>query len=224
MLSKTEFESRQAQLDAEMKAIWGDNVFLDGITDYGQYSKSEHKILWILKEVHRDTGFSGGRNWRDFLKNFSGSSLTTYGNVMRVSFGIFYDVMHYDKSYFKIDRASGCIGTDQLPVLDDIALININKSGGGSVSSPKSLANEYNRPEVKDFLLKQIEFINPNIIINTHGVDQFFEDQVQGHEITKINGERFAHTGKRLIISTSHPNRAPTESYCNNIFNVILNQ
>ena len=70
-------------------------------------------------------------------------------------------------------------------------------------------------------LLKQIEFINPEIIINSHGVYKFFIDLVGNNEIKKIHGEQYGINNNRLIIWTSHPNRAPKKNYCNNILNIV---
>ena len=110
---------------------------------------------------------------------------------------------------------------DEWFVLDEIAIINVNKSGGASSTPAGKMDLEYKRDGVKDFLFRQIEFINPDIIINSHDVSQFFLDQAGNNEIKKINGEQYSMNNERLIIWTSHPNRAPKESYCNNILNIV---
>jgi hypothetical protein len=215
-LTKNEFNKQQEILDNEMSKIW-EKPFLDGITKYELYQKTPIKILWILKEPN---GMGGG-NHRIFHQDIRDYNRwkSTYGNIMRVSYGILEGI----RSYKEIPpiNTKECEIADAI-VLDEIAIININKSGGRSTTPLGKMEKEYNRVGVKDFLFKQIEFINPDIIINTHGVKQFFIDQVGNNEIKKINAEEYARNKNRLIIWTTHPNRAPIESYCNNILNIII--
>ena len=108
-----------------------------------------------------------------------------------------------------------------ISVLEEIAIININKSGGGSNTPSGKLDTEYKRDGVKDFLFKQIEFINPDIIINAHLVSQFFCDQVGTNEIIVTKGARYSKNHNRLLIWTRHPNRAHEISYCNSIVKIV---
>jgi hypothetical protein len=214
MFSIEKFLTRQTELDTEMSKIWG-NPYLDGITDYEKYIKAPIKILWILKEPN---GMGGG-NHRIFHKDVRDYSLwqMTFGNIMRVGYGIFEGCNNYNEIP-EIDKSECLIG--DYPILDEIAIINVNKSGGNSSTPQGKLDIEYERTGVKEFLHKQIEFINPEIIINSHGVYRFFLDQIGDNNIKVINGEKYAMVKNRLIIWTSHPNRAPKESYCNNILRI----
>lgn len=215
MMNMEDFQEKQKNLDETMKGIW-DKPFLDGITDYSKYSKAPAKILWILKEPNG----KGGGNFREFYKDVREYRLwkSTYGNIMRVSFAIFEGVKDF-RDIPQINTNECTIGDD--PILDEIAIININKSGGASSTPAGKLGIEYKRDGVKSFLFDQIDFINPDIIINCHGVLQFFLDQCVDSDIVEINGEKFAKSNGRLIIFTSHPNRAHTESYCNNILRIV---
>jgi hypothetical protein len=217
MLTKEEFIIRQATLDKEILEIW-ETPYFDGITDYEKYIKAPVKVLWILKEPN---GKQGG-NHREFHKDVRDYPrwMATFGNIMRVSYGILNEIYDFN-DIPKIDK-SECAIEDQF-ILDEIAIININKSGGESKTPPGKMDEEYRREEVKEFLKKQIEFIDPQIIINTHRVYQFFADQIGQNKIEKINGEHFGRNNDCLIIDTSHPNRAHSESYCNNILRIVNN-
>ena len=207
----------EKEMDTEMATIW-EKPYFDGITDYKLYQKTPIKLLWILKEPN---GMGGG-NHRVFHQDIRdyGRWKSTYGNIMCVAYGILDGI----KTFNEIPpiNTKECRIADAI-VLDEIAIININKSGGKSTTPLGKMDIEYKRTGVKDFLFKQIEFIAPNIIINSHGVYQFFLDQVGNNEIKKVYGEQYAKNNGRLIIWTSHPNRAPKESYCNNILNIVNN-
>jgi len=210
-----EYSEKEKILDSEMSIIW-ENPYLDGITDYEFFQKASVKILWVLKEPNG----KGGGNQRVFHKEvfYYNRWKSTYGNIMRVSYGILNNANNYS-DIPEIDSKE-CKIIDSI-VLNEIAIININKSGGGSVTPFGKMANEYNRKGVKEYLFKQIEFINPDIIINSHDVKQFFLDLVGNNEINKHYGEQYSKNNNRIIIWTSHPNRAPKKSYCNNILKIV---
>jgi len=216
MLTEKEFNKQQENLDNEMSKIW-EHPFVDGITEYKLYKDEPIKILWILKEPN---GTKGG-NHRELhlnVKDYYSRWQNTYANIMYVGYGILEDIKKFSEiPHINKDE---CLIRDQ-GVLDRIAIINVNKSGGGSRTPKGKMENEYKRTGVKDFLLKQIEFIAPDIIINSHGVRQFFIDQVGDNEIKKINAEEYSVNNNRLIIWTTHPNGAHQESYCNNILNIV---
>jgi len=214
-MNMEEYLKIENEMDVEMAKIW-EKPYLDGITDFENYKKATKKLLWILKEPNS----IGGGNQRVFHKDVRDYSRWkgTFGNIMRVSYAILENIDEY-KKIPEINIKDCTINNKQ--VLNEIAIININKSGGGSVTPYGKLDIEYRRNNVKDYLLNQIELINPQIIINTHDVYQFFKDQVGNNEIKKINGEQYSKNKNRLIIWTSHPNRAPKESYCNNILNIV---
>jgi hypothetical protein len=134
-----------------------------------------------------------------------------------------YGILDGDKNFDEIPpiNKEECLIGENAIVLDQIAIININKSGGPNSTPPGKMDKEYKRAGVKEFLLKQIKFINPEIIINAHRVRQFFVDQTRGNEIKKINAEEYAVNKNQLIIWTRHPNRAKKISYCNNILNIV---
>ena len=216
MLPKDGFLKQQNELDEEISKIW-EHPHFDGIADYELYSKAPVKLLWILKESSNTIG-GNSRECCLNVKDYSPYWQNTFANIMCVAYGI----LDGDKDYTEIPpiNKNECTIGDSI-VLDEIAIININKSGGGKITLPGKLNREYKRAGVKEFLLKQIEFISPDIIINSHGVYQFFLDQTDGNEIKKIHAEEYAANNNRLIIWTGHPNRAEPKSYSNNILNIV---
>jgi hypothetical protein len=215
-MTKEEFTMQQNELDNEISKIW-EHPHFDGIIHYELYQKARIKLLWILKEPSN----TKGGNSREFclnVKDYNPYWQNTFGNIMRVAYGI----LDGDKDYTEIPpiNKKECTIGDSI-ILDEIAIININKSGGGKITLPGKLDREYERAGVKEFLLKQIEFIAPEIIINSHGVRPFFIDQTGGNETKKINAEEYAVNNNRLIIWTTHPTRAEPKSYCNNILNIV---
>jgi hypothetical protein len=212
-MTKEQYLSMEKALDKEMASVWP-NTFYDGIADYDKYCKAKYKILWILKEVNkRDEKY---HDFREFYKIVEKEQ--TYYNIMRVSYAMLNDMTEYDEKKLHISDESLI---DDEPVLDQIAIININKSGGGSTSNQNFLEGEYGRNGVKELLFKQIELIDPQIIINCHHVRNFFMDQIGSAKHEKDHGELYAFTGKRLIIDTGHPLMAHTQSYCDQILKIF---
>jgi hypothetical protein len=219
MLNYEEYIEKEKELDLKMSKIW-DNPRLDGITDFEKYIKAPVKILWILKEPNEKKG-GNHRNFHKDVRDY-GLWTRTYANIMRVVYGILNEVYDYD-NIPKIDT-SECTIDDQI-LLDEIAIININKSGGGSSTNQRRLEQGYEQDNKREFLKKQIEFINPEIIINSHRINKFISDQIGENNIVKIHGERFGFNNSRLIIDTSHPNTIgySNKNYCNNILSIIAN-
>jgi hypothetical protein len=208
----------EKKLDNEILEIW-DNPFYDGIIHYETYIKEKIKLLWVLKEPHG----KGPQDFRAFYANPSteySKWKVTFGNIIRLSWSILAGIFDYDK----IPELKNNGSIDGSYILEAVAIININKQGGDSSTPSGKMNNEYKRKEVKDFLLKQIEFINPDIIINCHRVYEFISDQLDGNTLNKINGEQYGFNKNRLIIDTGHPNVHGTitnKDYCNNILNIV---
>jgi hypothetical protein len=202
-------------LDDEIFTIWGKDAFLDGITCHDKFAKAKYKILWILKEVNdRD---NRNHNRREFHAQVQG--VQTFYNIMRVCYAILNNIERYDKKLLAISKDECLI--NNCIVLDEIAIINVKKSGGRNITMPGTIDREYLKQDVKSFLIKQIDFINPQIIINSSGVKQLFIDLSNGNYL-KDNGELYSIANNRIIIDTGHPLMAPTEYYCNQILKIVF--
>ena len=68
-------------------------------------------------------------------------------------------------------------------VLDKIALINVNKNGGGSTANTAIIEKNYT--DHKDVLMQQIDRISPNVIINCSRVNRLFNDVCNKYYLVK---------------------------------------
>jgi hypothetical protein len=182
-------------IDAEFKKMYGEKFVDDGISNIELFSKAKHRILWVLKEAVSDGGFSlkelvnGGVkckpdwDWRP-----------TYDALIKVSYSILNDI----KDYSAIPD-SGSIMYDTLPC---IAVINIKKVGGSSEADNDAIKGYYKKD--KELLLKQIEAIDPTIIINASYVWELFEDLVTK---TCVNEDKFSVStfSKGIVLNVYHP-------------------
>lgn len=190
-MNELEMYLKQNEIDKKITNIWGEDCSLDGITDIEKYISNELHTLWILKEMNRDFKKSGTLNQRDYLKNGAGWNMGTWGNVMRVTMGIIEyaasdgnEKLYYkdlpklemDKGnkdyryYYSESRA------EQTFPLDEIAMINIHKGVGTSSSDNFFIASHYAKKEIRELILEQIEFINPELIIVCNHVEQLLCD------------------------------------------------
>jgi hypothetical protein len=227
-MSKEEYLIKEKELDNKIKTIWL-NPFLDGITNYDLYSKASIKLLWILKEPNGRNN-SESRDMRIYHADVSGYDYwqVTFRNMIRIGHAIIDGIYEFN-DIPPINYSNATIGQEELVILDDIAIINVNKTGGGSSSDQIFLNNEYERRGVKELLFEQIELINPQIIINSHHVEKFFKDQIGDSEILRKNTQglaNFAYTeDRRLIIFTDHPGQRnySDKVYCDNIISIVNN-
>ena len=146
--SLDEIKKMENTLDEEILKIWGENAFIDGITCHEKFCNAKYKILWILKEVNEQN--SKDRNRREFHAKVQGSK--TFYNIMRVCYAILNGIETYDKKILSISKDE-CLINDSI-VLDEIAIINVKKSGGGNSTPPGTIDIEYKKQDVKEFILK----------------------------------------------------------------------
>jgi len=204
------------EFDNEITKTWKFPV-LDGITDIKMYKKAKPRILWILKEANKSTPKEQW-NHRNFHKEVNNYKLwrQTYQKIIYVSFGMIYDTGKYSDL--------PCIDSealiDGINVLEMIAIINVNKSGGGSRSSDKQISESYKMN--RESILKQIELIGPEIIINASRVWSLYDDLIGNSQRKKYKDNEYAINGDRLIINAYHPNaRYSEEKYYNSIFKIF---
>ena len=202
------------------------NAVVDGIINFEKYAEATTKILWVLKEPN-----SSVSNWtyQDFLsvndiESKVGKSNDTlihsmFKNVFYATYGLKFNE-EYSKLPYVTEKEVYQIG-------EEIAYINIKKTGGGSESIEKEIEQAYKDNE--DLLLKQIKEYNPNIIIfgNTLkyfnwdklkeiGWDLFDKKQIVNEE---TNNTHFYPVSKdKLCIHPYHPAaRLKRDVYCSEI-------
>jgi hypothetical protein len=217
------FQLRQDELDEEIKKTWGEDSFLDGITNFEKYQRAKVKILWILKEVNNRDGRHHNR--REYHEKYA--TQKTYLNMMLVCHAILHSLPEYDKNILTITKDETLIegkGLEDGVVLDHIAIINVNKGQDGKSSTPSGkLQNMYiNNPQIKTFLLKQIDFINPQIIINTHDCDALSKDLIGKDKFKKIYDCNYEINNNRLILQYWHPGiPMDEEEYCSALIKTV---
>ena len=184
-----------------------EGVFFDGAFDPNEYYNSSPKILWILKEAYGDP-ISYPKYFNEeydkFYQNLIlGVSRNTWGPICNVSDCILNEFREYDASIPDLNQKEQFNKS-----LHKFALININKdssdTGGRSVTRNIEKAKEY----YDDFLFRQIEHLDPDIIIcgNTF---QFLREHYNYPEVIKksegIDYVDHYWIGDKLFLDPYHP-------------------
>ena len=137
-------------------------VVLDGAVDNDQWSgQKDKRILWILKETNECPRDNDLRKLLNELASTQKPNKiyakwkATYGLVVKVSYGLLNGYDELGKWADNVDTARG--------VLKEIAVINVNKRAGINKTDSKKLLKD--AEEFHDTILKQIELLDPDIII-----------------------------------------------------------
>ena len=218
---------KKEELDKEIKNTYKeaglDPIILDGIIDNDSYSKSNHKILWILWEPYNDENDNDNRwdkyNWdsRKWINNDTEGffKFKTWKNIAYTSYGILNEIK--TEEIKNKDNVSD--------ILKHIAYINISKAPREHTSQNpwKYLDEVY--AKCHKVLHQQIEHINPDIIICGHCVNYFMDYFGLEHgKSLAIDREPYFEIDKRIIIEAKHPgNRGSQVEYCDDIIETALN-
>ena len=199
------------ELEKLYPTIYGNNIIYDGITDIEEYNISPIKILWILKEP--DAKKQASWDLRKQHKNVKTYKYwkRTYKLIIKISYALINNIYDYKliPSENKIDD-----------ILNKIAIINIKKTGGHPQAIQKEISNMYKKCRV--IIQKQIEYINPTIIINSSGVYDVMRD-FQKDIIMKKNKFEAAYFDNGIIINAYHTNQRTIshEMFFNNTMEYI---
>ena len=137
----------------------------DGAVNEDSWSNlPNNRVLWVLKEVNDFMGdLRNLLNNQEELYKYSNWK-ATYGLVAKVSYGIL-NQLGWGEWAENVDKL---VKEDR--ILQKIAVININKCGGTSASDPKALTEAAEK--FHDIIVKQIELLDPNVVI-LGGVNDF---------------------------------------------------
>ena len=198
------------EFDSVIKQEWGLPIVYDGITNIDEYKKSPQKILWILKE-----GNEGDKTQERYHRDFHLDNnivvyyprwKATYRNIILTTYGILNNI-----PYNQIPSLSEDSKVNGKYILNKIALINVNKNGGGGSSNRNIIEANYTKH--KNTLLQQIDGINPDIIINCSRVKRLYEDVAEKYGLKKkqFNSEfklmfNYAENSSKLLSDYWHPN------------------
>ncbi len=153
-------------------------IIKDGLVNIDIYYNSKIKILWILKEPYDyfidGKPFGGGWSLVEDLdkRRATGENRTswqTFDKIIYTTYCILNNFINYDQIRPELDIKQLSI------VLRNIAYINIQKLPATKTSNNDLIRQALQ--EHQDILLKQINIINPDIIIDCsmQGVSKFSE-------------------------------------------------
>ena len=158
--------------DNEIIRLWDPPVALDGIIEPKCWINVAVKVLWILKEQNAGGSENEVFDHRQYFRECAGSNpswKSTAGNIARVSYGILNKIYDPEKiPKIGIDQNEGFAVVGDHDIFCDLAIINVKKTAGGSVADGHRLVSDYAIEAHKKFILQQIDFIDPDIIINCH--------------------------------------------------------
>ncbi|MFO3666142.1 hypothetical protein ACCQ41_07810 [Anaerococcus sp. ENR0831] len=187
--------------DAETKLfnqlkINNPSIVTDGIVNEKEYLDSKYKILYVMKEVNSYQ--NGGWSLTEFISN--GAIPQTWDNVARWTEGILNLEKDFDWEYL-----SGDNDPRRDKYLKKIASINLKKTPGRhtSVYNEIRLATKNN----KEFIKKQVDIYQPNIIICCGTSGLFVRDCLESDLTWQMTsrGIEYMILDNTIIVSFSHP-------------------
>ncbi len=174
---------------------------IDGIIDIEKYLKAKYRVLWVLKEANsEDDSWSYPEKFKDRGWLYQcGKSIPTLKRMIYTSYGILRDC-----DWCEIPDAND---EKSFEPLQEIAIINIKKMPGGSVSYANEIQQAYY--DNRDLLKLQIDTYNPNVILFGNTLQYFYKEDFEDlatavKQITEY-GNAFYDTGDKLYIHTWHP-------------------
>lgn len=174
---------------------------IDGIIEPEKYLNAKYRILWILKEANSEID-----SW-SYLEKFKdkewlyryGKSIPTLKRIIYTTYGILRDC-----EWHEIPDANN---EKSFEPLQEIAIINIKKIPGGSVSESSEIQQAYY--DNQELLKRQIKIYNPNVVIFGNTLGYFNKSDFDGLETAEEQkteyGNVFYDTGDKLYIHTWHP-------------------
>ncbi|MBU1082517.1 MAG: hypothetical protein KKB59_18670 [Spirochaetes bacterium] len=205
----------RTEVNSAINEIYSNNsnikAIYDGIIDTVKYYTAKYRILWILKEpndleLKNNIVVGGGWDLCDVIKNISWldqskkkNGLTVFRRLSQCS-NYILNTNNYTENYSKEEMWQSFKST---------AYINIKKTPGGKNVSNYEIQKAY--IECREILHKQIESINPQIIIGCNTLS-YFSSYYEFDKKKKIqfNNLKLAKKGyyinnDKLFIDISHP-------------------
>ncbi|MBU1101432.1 MAG: hypothetical protein KKA84_13615 [Bacteroidetes bacterium] len=180
-----------------------DNFIKDGIVNEELYFQSNPKILFLMKEANDSDGGEGS------IVEFMDSHLK-YTFFIRIAEWV-YAIQNNFSRLLKVEENR----KELHQALRSIALIDVKKSCGGSKSDSGIIRDHVQKN--KHFLQKQIELINPDLIISGLGdlnlLNTFMNDVSW---IRTQYGKCIGRWDKFKVIDFSHPSNrfGSAMNYC----------
>lgn len=228
MATKQQLEALEMEVKAELYKMAAAEKSIhepitDGVVNINRYLASSPKMLWILKEPYDEPDGKPGGGWSvtsclipKLIANHQIGGSPTYRKMAYVTFSVFND---FDP-YSDIPNASNDSKVGES--LKNIAYINISKMPGKSASDPATIASYYQRNRA--LLKKQIDTINPDIVIAGNILHLFYEDfGFTRQDLTETGLSEFCRWKGRLYINAYHPCYwgCKEERYVNNLVAIV---
>lgn len=141
------------QLFEKWKQHVNGEIKLDGIINEELYNNADPKILFIEKEPNDPKQEAG--DFREWWKK--GIKFSFSIRIAEWSYGILEKFPEYDSVGRSYDEAYAAI--------QNIAFMNIKKTGGQGSSQIKDIINHIENDEIYRLIHKEIVIINPDIVI-----------------------------------------------------------
>lgn len=179
----------------------------DGIIDEETWDKTTPKILFVTKEPNHGNHPQATdlrQVWREGEHNYMFA-----WRIAEWSFGIYHE---FKKPFSELYKNH----SSYLTYLQKIAVINIKKDAGGSSVAASTITTTFKND--KEFIWKQINIINPDIIINCQSFNDHVTDNLYVSDTPWIKMEYGTHIKNwkgRKVIDFYHPSSRtpPPASY-----------
>jgi hypothetical protein len=202
-----------------------DYPIYDGIVDIDRYLSVSPKILWILKEPYDDFDKDGkpcGGSWSITEDVFACAAKSgnkpPFAPIAYVTYSVFNNFVKYSEMDYVTEDPR------IWEALKNIAYINVNKFPGKKCSDSEIIASYYQKN--RELLKKQIEAINPDIVIAGNILYLFYED----FDLIKLDlksggpdkSAEFCQKNGRLFINAYHPSyRGSKQKYVDDLVAII---
>lgn len=215
------------------KEILSKTPIVDGIINVEKYAIAKTRILWVLKEPYshkNDWNYQGYLSIRDIEAKKGTKNETLKYEIFRRILYISYGLIN-NKEYANLPLAEE---KEVYSIGEEIAYINIKKTGGTDKSDDKEIQKSYELNE--GLLLKQIEEYKPHILIFGNTLKYFNTEKLKGigWDLSKKNKQildKKTHnthfyplSKKKLCINAYHPSywSVTRDVYCSEIINAGL--
>ena len=228
-MNKEQIQKQLQEVDAAFEAIQEkenqQDMIYDGIVDIDRYLSISPKILWILKEPYDDFDKDGkpcGGGW-SITKHIlacaeKSGDKAPFAPIAYVTYAVFNNFLKYSEmDYVSEDPKIW-------ESLKNIAYINVSKFPAKTTSDMEIIASYFHK--YRDLLNKQIEAINPDIVIAGNILHLFYEDFNLTRQDLKSGGidktAEFCQKDGRLFINAYHPSfRGSKQAYVDDLVAII---
>jgi len=194
----------------------------DGVINHEEYLKSKFKILWILKEPHEkekhEIAWSLCKeiNKKNKWSDQPTKGRPTYKPMILASYGILNNFILFD-TIPDIQNDNSVFNT-----VKKIAYINVKKYPNLNTNSDKTVIKNSFK-ENKNFLMKQIEIFEPDIIIGGSTLHLFHNElNIKSLKENKIGYMRYYTSAKNIYIEAYHPSVRSQNCKSDDYVNLII--